>query len=614
MGKLFLGEVNFSPVKQAISRQTQAVGAAIGLAKTGLQIFSLFQDTKFSEFQGDYSDLYAEYQSKIIAGVNNGSIVPDETGQIVFEEALLGDPTQGMIPSPAKSLREDFLEQVGGLAEKYPRNSKVRKFVESTAQDAANVVALKAQQAVVEKYARQREVDFAERLYPQVVDQAIAKATLHEGPPTLEDMKPVRDLIIASDWIGAERQGALLEIAKSEVTQGKRRQDVRDLVRNEGLSAGSTSIQEMLSSGEITETQADELRKVVENSATSATLFWIESARAAFDGLTNEESLTTSANEATENVPAAYRTPARNALITEHRIAIEDADRTADENFEDFFAENVRDPFKIEKELNGPGRVGMRADTYRTWQARTESLKRNAGTNFVSDPLALNELFMMSQIETETTQAEVRDKIVEFLNANRIDSEDANRNLNRSFAAKKLGSDGYRAAANMLEGSMKRILVKANTTEELESALAVQGQLSAQLQKVFKSDEQSDVIDSSGHSDIERWMSRKLTEQYSRGILGGKLLEDLGFIGPPKPGLSQTPGVVIPDEIPLPVVQQPTATTDDVFRSRFGEIRASDNTTQPGLEARLDENNVWHGSTDGGRTWMRLQDGEWVSE
>ena len=202
---LFLGTVNFGPLKQAISTKARHRGAILDAAQTGLKIFDLVQDTKFSEFQGKYSDLYADYKSKMIAAVENGELVPDENGQIVYDSPLLGDPSQGMIGSQAKNLKEDFLEQVEGMSGDYRRDKKVKRFVQSTAREAANVVTLEAQQAIVRKYSRQREANFSDRSFPQAVQQSIAQ--MSHGP--------LRDLIMASDWLGSERQNQLMEIGIS---------------------------------------------------------------------------------------------------------------------------------------------------------------------------------------------------------------------------------------------------------------------------------------------------------------------------------------------------------------------------------------------------------------
>ena len=596
MGDLFLGTVNFGPVKQAIARQTRAVGATVGLAQTGLQIFNLFEDTKFSEFLGDKSDLSAEYQSKVLAAVNSGAIRPDETGQILYEEPLLGDPSQGMIPSPAKSLREDYLESVQRLADKYPRNSKIQKYVESTSQEEANIVVLKAQQAVVEKYSRQREQDFADRLYPQAVQQSIAQG----------NEKPLRDLVIASDWIGTERQERMLEIGTSEIAQGTRRQGIRDLVRDEGLSAGSSDIQEMLSSGEITETQADELRKVAQNSATSAGLAWTDAARASFDGLMDEMTPEAAAREATETVPQPYRAQASSVLIAERNIAIQDADREADETFEDFYANNARNPSMILQQLYGAGRVGMSADTFRTWEARTQSLIRNAGDKaFASDRLALNELYLMSE-DPGVSHDEVRRKVVEFLNADRLTDDDARLYTKESLRIKGDISQGYSGATSLLSGVIKTLITKANTAAEIEEIYSIEGQLGATLLQWFNSGKYSDEVGADGHSDLEKAISRELGKHYPRFAEG--IREFFGGPLAPKPPELGQPR----ERVPEPVAPRSTTAIGDIFQSKFGAIRSRD--TQGNIEAFLDENNVWHGSSDGGSTWYRWQDGAWVNE
>jgi hypothetical protein len=340
MPDLFLGTVDYGPLYRALNQRQQSTQAALGLAgdilSFGKQVYELFEDTRFAEFQGRFSDVYTGFRSKVTAGVDSGAIHPNEQGQIVYDERIMSGRTVGAeeIGSVAKTLEEDFETAVGELAAEYRGNRKVQAFAKSNVKDFANGLIAKAQEEALAKYQGQREAIFKEKNYPEAIKQSIEQGR----------MEPFRDLISASGWLGSARQNALIEAGEKQVMFGIERRSAKYMAMEKGPEETLTWIDSQEASGYFTSDQANDLRKAAVDTGRAVLGTDAKTTVDAFD----RDVQRLGPEGAFSSVSAVLRPstkPDVEKILQAHKDAyVERRSKAATEAIQGYFAKNSRDP------------------------------------------------------------------------------------------------------------------------------------------------------------------------------------------------------------------------------------------------------------------------------
>lgn len=345
MAELFLGTIDYGPVYRALNVKSQVRRAGLGLtqaalglgsdvAEAGIKVYELFEDTRFAEFQGKAAEEYRDFESKIIAGVKNRWIRPNEQGQIVYDEITAAG--EGL-ESSAKSLAETYQYKLEELAKGYKGNRKVQKYLQTTAKDMAAALLVKAQEAVLEQTIQERETTFAKQNYPEAIKQSIEQETT----------KPLRDLILASPWLGPERQNDLLRVGEKQVWFGINRLAVKRMAQEQGPEAALAYVDEQEKTGKFTAEEADDLRKGATDTGRTTLSADAKAATDAFD-----RDVARLGPEGAYQATIAGLRPSTRAEVTRvleaHKAAwVKRRSDTATEALQGYFAQHANDPADV---------------------------------------------------------------------------------------------------------------------------------------------------------------------------------------------------------------------------------------------------------------------------